>query len=110
MRKPINVKDLIKKAKLLRSDAAQFFDAEQDWRDFLASQLDPELLGRISAIAAQPPRLTIYAESSAWSARLRYALADLEPRILARDPSIKAVAVRVRPAGKERPGRSARRG
>jgi hypothetical protein len=111
MPKPINVKDLIKKAKLVRSDAAQFSDAERDWREFIATRLDPELLGRISAIAAQPPRLTIYAESSVWSARLRYVLAELEPLIRARDPSIASVVVRVRPTGgTERAGRSARRG
>jgi hypothetical protein len=109
MHKVINVKDLIKKTKLIRSDAAQFFDAERNWREFVAARLEPELLGRISAIAAQPPRLTFYADSPAWSARLRYALAELEPAIRARDPSIASVVVRVRPGRPGRAGGSARR-
>ncbi len=98
-RKPTNVKDLIQSTTLLRNAAAQFYDAQRQWQDFLASRLDAALFARIAGIGAAPRRLTIYAESSAWSARLRYALADLEPAIRARDPSITCVEVRVRPAG-----------
>lgn len=97
MPKPINVKDLIKKTKLLGSDVTQFFDAEQDWRDFLATRLDPALLGHVTAIAVKPPRLTIYVESPAWSVRLKYALAEIDPQIRQRDAAITAVQVRVRP-------------
>lgn len=110
MRKPINVKELFNKTKLLGSDAAQFFDAERDWRDLLSAWLDPALLARIAGIAARPPRLTIYAESAAWSARLRYALAEIEPVLRARDPAITRVEVRVRPKAAGRGSRSARGG
>ncbi len=109
MSKPINVKDLIKKTKLIHSEATHFFDAERDWREFIGGRLEPKLLARITAIAAQPPRLTFYADSPPWSVRLRYALAELEPAIRARDPSIASVVVRVRPSRPGRAGSSARR-
>ena len=100
MAKPINVKDLIQKAKLLRSDAAQFFDISRDWRDFLRGQLPAGLVDRVAEVARDPPDLTVYVESSAWSARLRYALAELEPAIRERDPAITRIVVRVRPAAR----------
>lgn len=109
MSRPINVKELIKKTKLIRSDATHFSDAERNWREFIGGRLEPELLARIAAIAAQPPRLSFYTDSPAWSVRLRYALAELEPAIRARDPSIARVVVRVRPSRPVRAGGSARR-
>ncbi len=100
MAKPINVKDLIKKTKLLRTEAAQFFDISQDWREFLAGQL-PEGLGeRLTEVARHPPELTVYVTSAASSARLRYALAELEPLIRERDPAVERIVVRVRPAAR----------
>jgi hypothetical protein len=98
MRKPINVKELIKKAPLLEKEAAQFFDTERQWLDFLATQLPGALSARIVGIGCRPPELTIYAASAAWSARLRYALAELEAAIRARHPAIETIVVRVKPA------------
>jgi hypothetical protein len=96
MRKPINVKELIQKAPLLKKEAAQFFDTERQWLDFLATQLPGALSARIAGIGCRPPELTIYAESAAWSARLRYALAEFEAEIRARNPTIETIVVRVK--------------
>jgi hypothetical protein len=41
--------------------------------------------------------LVIFAESAAWSARLKYALHELEPVIRASQPDIQQVSVRVMP-------------
>jgi hypothetical protein len=98
MRKPINVKDLIQKTPLLKKEAAQFFDTERQWRDFLGARLPDGLATRIAGIGSRPPELTIYAESAAWSARLRYALAELEAPIRTQDPAIQTIVVRVKPA------------
>jgi hypothetical protein len=106
MRKPINVKDLIQKAPLLKKEAAQFFDAERQWRDFLGARLPDDLAARIAAVGSHPPQLTIYAESAAWSARLKYALAELEAAIRIQDPAIQSVVVKVKPAA----GAAARKG
>jgi hypothetical protein len=106
MRKPINVKDLIQKAPLLKKEAAQFFDVERQWRDFLGARLPDDLAARIAAVGSHPPQLTIYAESAAWSARLKYALAELEAAIRIQDPAIHSVVVKVKPAA----GAAARKG
>jgi hypothetical protein len=98
MRKPINVKDLIQKAPLLKKQAAQFFDIEQEWRVFLDSRLPDGLAEQIAGIGCHPPELVVYAGSSAWSARLRYALVELEGAIRERDPALHKVIVRVQPA------------
>jgi hypothetical protein len=44
-------------------------------------------------------QLVIYAQSAPWSARLRYALLELEPAIRAADPELTDIAVRVLPRG-----------
>jgi hypothetical protein len=41
--------------------------------------------------------LVIFAESAAWSARLRYTVQDLEQEILAAARGLERVVVRVRP-------------
>jgi hypothetical protein len=41
--------------------------------------------------------LVIFSASAAWSARLRYALMELEPQIRAEFPALTAISVRVRP-------------
>jgi hypothetical protein len=98
MRKPINVKDLIQKTPLLKKEAAHFFDIEQEWRTFLGAHLPAGLAEHIAGIGCHPPELVVYAGSSAWSARLRYALTELEDAIRQRNPALQKVVVRVRPA------------
>lgn len=109
MRKPINVKDLIQKAPLLKKEAAQFFDIEQEWRAFLAERLTQGLADHVAGVARHPPELVVYAESSAWSARLRYALSELEAAIAERDPALQKVVVRVRPGARAAKGSARRR-
>jgi hypothetical protein len=104
MRKPINVKDLIQKAPLLKKEAAQFFDIEQEWRAFLDSRLPEGLAEHIAGVGCHPPELVVYAGSSAWSARLRYALAELEGAIRERNPALQKIVVRVRPAARAAKG------
>jgi hypothetical protein len=41
--------------------------------------------------------LVIFAESAAWSARLRYVMQELEPEIKQAQPTIQQVSVRVMP-------------
>ena len=67
------------------------------WRDWLAAKLSAELNERLTGVAARDGQLTVFAESAAWAARLRYALADLETAIRLCDPRIERVTVRVLP-------------
>ena len=66
---------------------------------WLAAQLGP-LSQRIAALSEREGTLTLFAESSAWCARLRYALAELEGALRRAHPAIAAVSVRVRPRGR----------
>ena len=54
--------------------------AEQQvfWSAWLAAHLPAQLHGRISGITEREGTVVVFAESAAWSARLRYALLELE--------------------------------
>ena len=73
---------------------------QQGWLDFLAEALPEELRGSLVNVVHKGEQLTVLAASAAWSARLRFALAALEPRLRERAPDIVKVVVRVSPAGR----------
>jgi hypothetical protein len=60
------------------------------------------MAARITAITERDGNLVVFADSPAWSARLRYALQELDASIRQAQPDIKEVSVRVLP----RPQRS----
>ena len=67
------------------------------WTDWLSLHLPPELRSRISGVIERDGTLVICAESAAWSARLRYSVSELEPKIRAAATNLTDVQVRVRP-------------
>lgn len=67
------------------------------WRDWLKSNLPAELTGRVTGVVERDGLLTVFAESAAWSARLRYALQELDQAVRRANPNIKRVAVKVMP-------------
>jgi len=69
------------------------------WSEWLSQHLPVELRGRLSGVVERDGTLVIFAESAAWSARLRYAVQELEPEIHAAAAGLSAIAVRVRPRG-----------
>lgn len=71
---------------------------EAFWRGFLAERLEAPLVARITQIVEREGALTVYAESAAWSARLRFALAEHWPSAQAASPDLVRWAVRVQPA------------
>jgi hypothetical protein len=71
------------------------------WREWLGSHLPPELEQRLCGAVERAGILTIFAESAAWAARLRYVVRELEAEIRAVSPEVDQVNVRVLPrAGK----------
>ena len=92
-----SVKDLLaRRAPSLMRVTAQ--SARQDfWSCWLSDHLPAELRARVSGITERTGNLVIFAESAAWSARLRYAVLELEHEIRAADPAVTAVKVRVLP-------------
>ena len=86
-------------------------NAQQDWLSWLREQLPEELQAAVVNAIPKGRELVIMSGSAAWSTRLRYAMAALEPRIMQRDPLIAKVSVRVaplatRPPTPHTPGRS----
>ena len=99
--KPFRTPDSVK-AVLSRQDPTLTRVSEQaqrqnHWKNWLAEHLPPELATRLSGVVERADTLVIFAESAAWSARLRYVMQELEPRIKQVQPTIQHVSVRVMP-------------
>jgi hypothetical protein len=58
--------------------------------------LGPDLANKVNRCSLDRGTLTVVAESSAWAARFRFALADVAP-IAAVTPGFKELVVKVRP-------------
>jgi hypothetical protein len=67
------------------------------WKEWLAKHVPAELTVRLSGVVEREDTLVIFAESAAWSARLRYVMQELEGEIKQARPTIKHVSVRVMP-------------
>jgi len=69
------------------------------WSCWLSTHLPREIRPRVSGVTERDGTLVIFAETAAWSARLRYAILELEREIRAADPALTAIEVRVLPRG-----------
>jgi hypothetical protein len=67
------------------------------WKQWLAQYLPAELTPRLSGVVEREQTLVIFAESAAWSARLRYVMQELDAQIKQAQPTIQQVSVRVMP-------------
>jgi predicted nucleic acid-binding Zn ribbon protein len=68
------------------------------WQVAVLNALGPELANKVNRCSLDRGKLTVVAESSAWAARMRFALAELEPKLRELVPEYREVAVRVRPS------------
>ena len=59
--------------------------------------LGPALANKVNRCSLERGTLTVVADSSAWAARMRFALADAAPQIAAVTPDFRELVVRVRP-------------
>jgi hypothetical protein len=59
--------------------------------------LGPELANKVNRCSLDAGRVTVVAESAAWAARMRFALADLPPRLQELVPGFRELTVRIRP-------------
>ena len=92
-----SVKDLLARRALGLSRVTKQVARQNFWSCWLGSRLPPEICPHLSGISERDGTLTVFAESAAWSARLRYAVLELEREIRATDPSLISVEVRVLP-------------
>jgi hypothetical protein len=92
-----SVKDLLARRASGLSRVTTQLARQNFWSCWLGSRLPAEICPHLSGISERDGTLTIFAESAAWSARLRYAVLELEREIRATDPSLLSVEVRVLP-------------
>ena len=98
---PVSVNDLLQRGPALTGLASRIPE-QQAWCDWLRSQLPAELAAHVVNVvpkavdaAGRATELIVLADSPAWSARLRYALAALQPSIRSRDAAVQRTRVRV---------------
>jgi hypothetical protein len=96
-RKPHSVKDLLARVTPTLTRVSEQSARQNFWGEWLAGRLPAELLPHLSGIVERDDTLVIFAESAAWSARLRYAIKDLEAQLRESRPAIQQITVRVRP-------------
>jgi hypothetical protein len=72
---------------------------QEFWWDWLKARLAPELTASLSGVVERDGSLTIFAQSAAWVARLRYAVQELDREIRAASPALSKINVRVLPPG-----------
>ena len=91
-----SVKELLTRAAPVLTRVTEGAERGEFWRAWLSERLPAELDQHVTGAAEREATLVVFADSSAWSARLRFALAELEGQILAAG-SLSAVRVRVLP-------------
>ncbi len=67
------------------------------WKRWLDAHLPAEITPKLTGVVERDGTLVIFAESPAWSARLRFAVQEIEPQIRAAGPGISEISVRVLP-------------
>jgi hypothetical protein len=67
------------------------------WRAWLDTHLPAEARAQVSGVVERDDRLVIFTRSAAWSARVRFAVGEIEAALKSAHPSIVAIEVRVLP-------------
>jgi hypothetical protein len=75
--------------------------SQEAWRAWLDAHLPEAVRGTVRGVVEQDGQLAVFTESAAWSARLRFALGELEEQIHKERPEISKVVVKVRPGRAE---------
>jgi hypothetical protein len=73
---------------------------QDDWLAWLRARLPPELAAAAQRAIPKGEELVVLAASAAWSSRLRYALATLQPELALADKRLLRISVRVSPSGR----------
>jgi hypothetical protein len=94
-----SVKELLARAAPALRRVTQQAARQSFWSEWLAAHLPAELYKHVSGVAERDGTLVIFVASAAFSARLRYALPELEGQLRAAAPELTTVKVRVLPRG-----------
>jgi hypothetical protein len=97
-RVPLSVNSLLSRvSQSALTRVASQRQAQEDWRSWLKNRLSGDIEAHITGVSEGAESLTIFADSSAWSARLRFAMAEFEDDIRQQNDSIRKVVVKVMP-------------
>jgi len=99
---PKAVGDLISARLPILVERARKEQEASEWQVAVMKALGPDLAVKVNRCSLESGKLTVVAESSAWAARMRFALADLEPILKGLIPDFRELQVRVRPAASAR--------
>jgi predicted nucleic acid-binding Zn ribbon protein len=101
LRAPESVKDLLGRiSRNVVTPVAEQRQAQEGWREWLKNKLPAHIETRITGVVEREGTLTVFAESAAWSARLRLEIAELETQIRERNADIGKLVVKVMPRTK----------
>ena len=92
-----SVKDLLERRLPALTRLAGEAAGQERWSAWLSQHLAADIGPRISGVHERDGTLVVFAESAAWSARLRFALQELGPALQQEHPRITALEVRVLP-------------
>lgn len=95
--KPRSAKDLLHQATPGLRRVTEHVAQQQSWQEWLETRLPAELAVKLSGVVEREGTLTLFAESAAWSARMRFAAQELDEQIRAAAPRIDRIRVRVLP-------------
>ena len=96
-RSPDSVKAVLGRLTPTLTRVSEQASRQSFWKQWLAQHLPTELTPHLSGVVERDATLVIFAESAAWSARLRYVMQELEAQIKQAQPTIQQVSVRVMP-------------
>jgi hypothetical protein len=99
LRRAHSVKDMLARRSPVLTRVTDQAARQAVLRDWMKTHLPEYLAGKISGIVERENTLVLFAESAAWSARLRYAVQEIEAQLRAEHPAITAIRVRVLPRG-----------
>ncbi len=89
--------DLLARATPVLSQIRDQKTRQNYWQSWLTAQLPGELSAHLTGAVERDGALTVFADSAAWAARLRYALTELKADIERSERPVSTVAVRVLP-------------
>jgi hypothetical protein len=99
-RNPLDsVKELLQRSTPVLAGLQREALRQRDWLQWVQRELPQDLASHVTGVTEQCGELVIFAESAAWSVRLRYATPQLLAAMGAAQMNITGVRVRVMPRG-----------
>jgi hypothetical protein len=94
-----SVKELLQRSTPVLAGLQREALRQRDWLQWVKRELPEELAAHVTGVTEQSGELVIFAESAAWSVRLRYAAPQLLNVLGSQPANIVGVRIRVVPRG-----------